>query len=125
MTRITVDVAGVARPIGPFSAVVQGQPQMWLSGQVAQDPHSGKLIGTDAASQAHQVFANIAAILKSIKKSEADVLRVGLYLTDMNDFQAVNAVYAGFFSSPYPVRTAIAVAALPLGALVEIDLILG
>jgi 2-iminobutanoate/2-iminopropanoate deaminase len=65
------------------------------------------------------------AVLTAAGKTEADVLRVGLYLTDMADFSAVNAVYQEFFSAPYPARTAVCVAGLPLGALVEADVIVG
>lgn len=121
MSRQSISVDAIATPVGPFSAAIAGTPTLYLSGQVAQDPQTGSLVGDDAASQARQVLTNIRSVLAAHGKSESDVLRVGLYLTDMNDFAAVNAVYGEFFSAPYPARTAIAVAGLPLGALVEAD----
>ena len=73
--------------------------------------------------QVEQIFRNIQEVLEAAGKTFADVVRVGVYLTDIRDFQAMNAVYARHFAAPYPARTTVAVAALPLGAAVEIDLI--
>jgi 2-iminobutanoate/2-iminopropanoate deaminase len=111
-------------PPGPFSPAVTGSPTLFISGQVGQDPETDKL-ADDAAAQARQALTNLQAVLSAAGKTEADVIRVGVYLSDMADYAAVNAVYAEFFSSPYPARTAIAVAALPLGALVEVDAVVG
>jgi 2-iminobutanoate/2-iminopropanoate deaminase len=97
----------------------------FLSGQTAQDPATGALIDGDAAAQAEQILRNLGAVLEAVGKSLDDVVRVGVYLTDMADFAAVNAVYEAFFSRPYPARTTIAVAALPIGAAVEMDAIAG
>jgi reactive intermediate/imine deaminase len=121
MARTALAVDGLATPAGPFSIAVTGTPALFLSGQVAQDPTTGTLVGADAAAQARQIFDNLQLILAATGRSEADVIRVGLYLADMGDFAAVNAVYSEFFSPPYPARTAIAVRTLPLGALVEVD----
>jgi 2-iminobutanoate/2-iminopropanoate deaminase len=74
-------------------------------------------------AQAEQIFANIGAVLQATGKTFADVLRVGVYLTDMGDFSIMNKVYGRYFDTPFPARTAIAVSALPLGAALEIDLI--
>jgi 2-iminobutanoate/2-iminopropanoate deaminase len=123
MTRQSISTDSIARPVGPFSAAVKGTAALYLSGQVAQDPDTGKLIGDDAATQARQVLTNVMSVLAAAGKSEADVLRVGLYLTDMTDFAAVNEVYGEFFTAPFPARTAIAVGGLPLGALVEADVV--
>jgi 2-iminobutanoate/2-iminopropanoate deaminase len=125
MSRQPISVDGIATPVGPFSPAVAGTATVYLSGQVAQDPHTGALVGDDAASQARQVLTNVKAVLEACGKSESDVLRVALYLTDLNDFAAVNSVYGEFFTAPYPARTAIAVAGLPLGALVEADVVVG
>jgi 2-iminobutanoate/2-iminopropanoate deaminase len=111
-------------PHGPFSPAVTGTPTLFVSGQVGQDPETDELAG-DAAGQARQALTNLQAVLRAADKTEADVIRVGVYLADMADYAAVNAVYADFFSAPYPARTAIAVAALPLGALVEVDAVVG
>jgi 2-iminobutanoate/2-iminopropanoate deaminase len=90
---------------------------------VAQDPVTGKLIGGDAKAQAEQIFANLKVVLAAGGRTLADVVRVGVYLTDIADFATVNEVYARHFAAPFPARTCIGVAALPLGASVEIDLI--
>lgn len=125
MPRTPVTSDRIASPVGPFSAAALGTPTGFLSGQIAQDPATGGLVGDDAATQARQVLTNVLAVLDAAGKTEHDVLRVALYLTDMADFAAVNAVYEDFFSAPYPARTAIAVAGLPRGALVEADVVLG
>jgi 2-iminobutanoate/2-iminopropanoate deaminase len=109
----------------PFSVAVEGTPTFFLSGQVGEDPATGALVDGGAAAQARQLLTNVMAVLAALGKSEADVLRVGVYLVDMADFAAVNAVYEEFFTAPYPARTAIGVAALPLGALVEADVVVG
>lgn len=123
MPRLPITDAAIAAPVGPFSAAVSASPQLFLSGQVGQDPATGKLVEGDVTAQARQVFTNIMAVLHAAERSEADVIRVGVYLTDMADFAAVNSVYSEFFTAPHPARTAIAVSALPLGALIEADVI--
>jgi 2-iminobutanoate/2-iminopropanoate deaminase len=115
----------IAPAVGPFSAATMGTPTGFLSGQLGQDPATGELVGQDAATQVRQVLHNVFAVLEAAGKSERDVLRVALYLTDMADFAAVNEVYTEFFTAPYPARTAIAVAALPRNALVEADVVIG
>ena len=96
---------------------------LFISGQIAGDPATGKLIAADVTAQIEQVFVNIRAVLRAAGKTLADVVRVGVYLRDMNDFARMNAVYARQFDAPYPARTTIAVAALPMGAAVEMDLV--
>jgi 2-iminobutanoate/2-iminopropanoate deaminase len=113
----------IAPAAGPFAAAVRAGEFIFVSGQVAQDPASGRLVGTDVVAQAEQVFVNLRAVLRAAGKTLDDVVRVGVYLTDMNDFAKMNAVYARQFTAPYPARTTIAVAALPLGAAVEMDLV--
>jgi 2-iminobutanoate/2-iminopropanoate deaminase len=125
MPRNPVVSEKTATPIGPFSVAVTGQADMFMSGQVAQDPATGKLTEGDASEQARQVFRNVEAILQAAGKTLDDVLRVGLYLTDMADFADVNTVYGEVFRAPYPARTCIAVSSLPLGALVEADIVAG
>jgi 2-iminobutanoate/2-iminopropanoate deaminase len=102
---------------------VRGGGLLFLSGQVAQDPATGKLIEGDAAAQAEQILRNIAVALEGAGKGLGDVVRVGVYLADMADFAAMNEAYARHFSKPFPARTAIGVAALPLGAAVEMDVV--
>jgi 2-iminobutanoate/2-iminopropanoate deaminase len=123
MTKTAVTTDRIASPAGPFSPAIRVDETLYLSGQVAQDPTTGRLVAGDVTLQTEQIFANVYAVLQAAGKTFADVVRVGVFLTDIRDFQAMNAVYARFFESPYPARTTVAVAALPLGAAVEIDLV--
>jgi 2-iminobutanoate/2-iminopropanoate deaminase len=109
----------------PFSLGVRGGGLLYLSGQVAQDPSTGQLIEGDVARQTEQILRNIATALAAADKDLDDVVRVGVYLSDMADFAAMNEVYARHFTKPYPARTAIGVAALPMGAAVEMDVVVG
>jgi 2-iminobutanoate/2-iminopropanoate deaminase len=108
----------------PFSPAVLGAGDaVYLSGQVGQDPATGRLVDGGAAAQTEQALRNLAAVLEAAGRTLDDVVRVGVYLADMRDFAAMNEVYARWFEPPYPARTTIGVAALPLGAAVEIDLV--
>jgi reactive intermediate/imine deaminase len=109
----------------PFSMAVRGGGLCYFSGQVAEDPATGELIGGDVAQQTDQVLRNLATALAAAGKDLGDVVRVGVYLTDMSQFAAMNEVYRRHFTEPYPARTAIGVAALPLGAAVEMDVVVG
>lgn len=123
MPREAVVCREIAQPVGPFSPAVRSGEFVFLSGQVGQDPSTSKLVAGGVSVQAEQIFKNLDAVLRASGKTLANVVRVGVYLTDMADYAAVNAVYGRHFEAPYPARTAIAVAALPLGASVEIDLV--
>jgi 2-iminobutanoate/2-iminopropanoate deaminase len=109
------------KPIGPFSMGMQVGNLVFISGQVGQDQKTGNLVDGGIEAQTEQVIANLKAVLEAAGKSLADVARVGVYLTTMNDFAAMNAIYAKHFTEPFPARTTIAVAGLPRGALVEMD----
>jgi 2-iminobutanoate/2-iminopropanoate deaminase len=108
-------------PVGPFSHLVKVGAFVLLSGQVAQDPDTDALIAGDARAQAAQIFENIQWALRAVGYDLSHVVNATVYLTDMRDYAALNAVYATCFMAPYPARTTVAVAALPLGARVEID----
>jgi 2-iminobutanoate/2-iminopropanoate deaminase len=123
MTRNPVTSPKLSPPVGPFSMAVRGGDALFVSGQVAQDPATGALIEGGVARQADQVLRNLAAVLEAAGKDLDDVVRVGVYLTNMADFAAMNEVYLRHFQARYPARTAIGVAALPLGAAVEMDAI--
>ena len=88
-----------------------------------QDPATGKVVEGGIVAETERVFQNLSAVLKAAGKSFDDVVRVGVFLTSMSDFVALNGVYAKHFRRPFPARTTIAVAALPLGACVEMDLV--
>lgn len=109
----------------PFSMAVRAGGLCYFSGQVAEDPATGELIGGDVAQQTDQVLRNLATALAAVGKNLGDVVRVGVYLTDMSQFAAMNGVYRSHFTEPYPARTTIGVAALPLGAAVEMDVVVG
>jgi 2-iminobutanoate/2-iminopropanoate deaminase len=123
VTLQTFTTNKIAAPVGPFSPAVRAGGLTCLSGQIALDPLTGKLLAGDIQAQAEQVLKNLDAVLAAADRTFADVIRVGVYLTDIADFAAVNEVYKRYFQAPYPARTAIAVAALPLGARVEMDAI--
>ena len=123
VTPITSD--RLAKPAGPFSPAVRDGDRVYTSGQVAQDPATGKLIAGGVAAQTEQIFHNIAVILSAADKSLGDVVKVNVYLTDMQRFAEMNEVYVRHFAPPYPARTTVAVTALPLGAQVEIETIAG
>lgn len=113
----------LAKPVGPFSPAVRSDApgHIFVSGQIGQSADTGKLV--EGGIETEQVFANLAALLEASDRSFPDVVRATVYLTNMADFAAVNSIYATYFKAPYPARTTIAVAALPLGASVEIDVI--
>src|ERR1051326_1680845 len=113
----------VAKPVGPFSPAVRDGDRVYTSGQVAQDPATGKLIEGGVAAQTEEIFRNLRVILEAADKSLADVVKVNVYLVDIKRFAEMNEVYAKQFVAPYPARTTLGVAALPLGAEVEIEMI--
>lgn len=110
-------------PVGPFSPAVRSGDYVFCSGQVGQDPKTGKLVAGGIEQETRQVFENVKAVLEAAGKTLADVVRVGVFVTDMGSFAAMNAIYAQYFAKPYPARTTIGVASLPLGACVEIEVI--
>jgi len=110
-------------PVGPFSPALRSAGLIFFSGQVGQDPATGKLVEGGIEAEARQIFRNLKALLDAAGKSFGDVVRAGVFLTDIGDFAAVNAIYAEHFALPYPARTTVGVAALPLGARVEIELL--
>ena len=123
MGKTAITSPELAPPIGPFSQALELGGFIYFSGQVGQDPTTGKLVAGGIAAETERVFLNLSAVLKAAGKSFDDVARAGVYLTSMSDFVALNGIYSRHFSQPFPARTTIAVAALPLGACVEIDLI--
>jgi 2-iminobutanoate/2-iminopropanoate deaminase len=123
MSKTAITSPKLAPPAGPFSQAIEVGGFIYVSGQVGQDPATGKVVEGGIAGETERVFRNLAAVLEAAGKSFDHVARAGVYLTNMGDFGAMNGIYAKHFSQPFPARTTIAVAALPLGASVEIDLI--
>ena len=123
MNKIAIASPELTPPVGPFSQAIEVGGFIYFSGQVGQEPATGTLVAGGIAAETERVFRNLSAVLKASGRSFDDVVRAGVYLTNMNDFVAMNGIYARHFSQPFPARTTIAVAALPLGACVEIDLV--
>jgi 2-iminobutanoate/2-iminopropanoate deaminase len=117
-----IQAEGLPKPVGPYSPAIGFERLVFVSGQGAIDPATGGLVGTDVATQTEQVFKNIEAILEAAGTNLSHVLRCGVFLVDMGDFQAMNAVYGRLFGEHRPARTTVAVSALPHpGLRVEID----
>lgn len=116
---IATDEAPAA--IGPYSQAIRAGDHVWLSGQIALDPKSGQIVGKTAAEQTEQVMQNLWAVLTAAGCSMSDVVRCTIYLVDMEDFAAVNAVYGRHMPKPPPARATVAVRGLPRDARVEID----
>jgi 2-iminobutanoate/2-iminopropanoate deaminase len=110
-------------PVGPYSQAVTSDQLVFCSGQLGIDPRTGKIVDGGSAAEARRCLENLKAILEQAGSDLSKVLRCTIYMTDLTDFQAVNSVYAEFFSSSPPARTSVQVAALPRGAMVEIDAI--
>ena len=123
MSKRAVTSPELTPPVGPFSQAIEVGGFIFFSGQVGQDPTTGKLVAGGIAAETDRVFQNLAAVLKAAGKSFDDVVRAGVYLTSISDYATLNGIYARHFSPPFPARTVIGVAALPLGACVEIDLV--
>lgn len=122
MTRHQITTADTA-VVGPYSPAVDADPYVYLSGQTPIDPATGALVTGSVADQTVQCLANLASVLRAAGLGEGDVVKCTVFLVDMADFAEMNSAYAGFFTAPYPARTTIGVAALPLGARVEIEMI--
>jgi len=110
-------------PIGPYSQAVKVGDTMYLSGQVPLDPATGELIDGDIDAMARRIFDNLAAVMAAAGGSLADIVKLTIYLVDLNDFAKVNAVMAEYFQEPYPSRATVAIAGLPKGAPVEVEAI--
>jgi 2-iminobutanoate/2-iminopropanoate deaminase len=121
MVRKAINVEGAAA-VGPYSHAVESGNHLFLSGQTPIDPDTGQLKTGSVQDQTEQCFQNLFAVLKAANLNHDDVVNVQVYLTDMTDFSAMNEVYQAQFEQPYPARTTIGVAALPLNARIEISL---
>jgi len=123
MSKTAITSPELSPPVGPFSQAIKVDGFIYFSGQVGQDPATGKVVEGGIVAETERIFLNLSAVLKAAGKNFDDVVRAGVYLTNLSDYAAMNGIYAKHFSSPFPARTAIGVAALPLGARIEIDLV--
>jgi 2-iminobutanoate/2-iminopropanoate deaminase len=119
--RRPVETDGAPAPIGPYSQAVVADGVLYCSGQVPLDPESGELVEGGVAEQATRCLESLDAVCRAAGTRLSEAARIGIYLTDMELFPELNEVYASFFSEPFPVRTTVGVAALPKGAMVEMD----
>ena len=111
------------KAIGPYSLAIQSGEFLFISGQIPLDAATGKLVEGDVSAQAKQCLENLKSILDAAGLTFADVVKTTIFLTSMGDFAAVNEAYKGYVGEPYPARSTVAVAGLPMGALVEIEMI--
>lgn len=121
--REPVSSAAAPKAIGPYSQAIRAGQLLFLSGQTPIDPATGNLVDGDIATQTTRALQNLGEVLKAAGASFADVVKTSVFLVDMNDFAAMNAVYATFFPAPPPARTTIQAARLPKDCRVEIDAI--
>jgi 2-iminobutanoate/2-iminopropanoate deaminase len=112
-----------AKAIGPYSMAMEAGDLVFLSGQIPLDAATGKLVEGDISAQAKQSLENLKTILQAAGLGFGHVVKTTIFLTSMADFAAVNEVYKAYMSEPYPARSTFAVAALPMGAKVEIEMI--
>jgi 2-iminobutanoate/2-iminopropanoate deaminase len=123
MTREAFASPDAPRAAGPYSQAVVSGDHVFLSGQTPIDPATGALVDADIGGQAQRCFDNLGAVLAAAGLGFGDVVKVNVYLTSMDDFREMNEVYGRQFEEPFPARTTIGVAALPLGARIEIELV--
>ena len=123
MERTKIQTSSAPAAIGPYSQAICCGELVYTSGQIALDPASGELVGDDIEAQTHRVLQNLQAVLSSAGASLSSVIKTTVFLTQMSDFQAMNAIYAGYFEGLAPARSTVAVAELPRKARVEIECI--
>ena len=124
MSRSIIATELAPAAIGPYSQTVRAGNTVYFSGQIPLDPATAALVDGDITAQTRRVFDNLNAVAQAAGGSLAQVVRVGIYVTDLANFAAVNAVMAEYFQPPYPARSTIEVAGLPKGAQVEVDAVM-
>ena len=124
MSRTAIHTDLAPKAIGPYSQAIRAGNSVYLSGQIGLDPKTGELIAGGIEAQARRAFDNLKAVSEAAGKGLEQVVRVTVYLTDLSHFGKVNEVMAGYFHAPYPARATVGVAALPRGALVEVDAVM-
>ncbi len=123
MTKKAVYSADAPAPIGPYSQAVRVGDWLFISGQIPVDPVNNEIAPGGIKAQTKQVLQNLQAILNAEGASLQNVVKTTIYLQDLDDFKAMNEVYATYFTEPYPARATVEVAALPRGVLIEIEAI--
>lgn len=124
MSRKIIHTDKAPAAIGPYSQAVRVGDTVYLSGQIPLDPATGLLVEGDISAQARRAFDNLRAVCEAAGGSLSDIARLGLYLTDLGNFAAVNAVMGEYFQAPFPARSTIEVSGLPRDAGFEVDAIM-
>ncbi len=124
MPRTPIATSDAPAAIGPYSQAVRAGNTVYFSGQIPLDPATGEILAGDITAQARRAFDNLKAVAIAAGGTLDDIVRVGLYVTDLGEFAQVNAVMAEYFDAPYPARSTIEVAALPKGARFEVDAVM-
>jgi reactive intermediate/imine deaminase len=124
VNKISIQTSDAPDAIGTYSQAIKAGNVVYLSGQIPLDAKTGELTEGDIRMQIEQVFRNLKAVAEAAGASLQNAVKITVYLTDLNDFAAVNEIMATYFESPYPARAALGVASLPRGAAVEADAIL-
>ena len=124
MSKIAIQSEAAPAAIGTYSQAVKSGPFVFISGQIPLDPLTMEIVDGDFEARARQVFDNLTAVAKEAGGSLDQIVKLTIYLTNLDDFAAVNAVMADYFQEPYPARAALGVASLPKGADVEAEAIL-
>ncbi|MEW5836278.1 MAG: reactive intermediate/imine deaminase [Lysobacterales bacterium 13-68-4] len=124
MSRSIIATDQAPAAIGPYSQAVRAGNTVYFSGQIPLDPATGALVQGDIRTQTRRVFENLTAVAAAAGGSLAQIVRVGIYVTDLAHFGEVNAVMAEYFEAPYPARSTIEVSALPKEAQVEVDAVM-
>jgi reactive intermediate/imine deaminase len=124
MTKETIYTEKAPQAIGTYSQAVKVDNTVYLSGQIPLDPQSMALVEGDISVQIRQVFDNLAAVVEAAGGNFFDIVKLNVYLTDLEHFPIVNEIMGEYFVPPYPARAAVGVAALPKGAVLEIDAVM-
>jgi 2-iminobutanoate/2-iminopropanoate deaminase len=123
MAKQSISSSKSAKPVGPYSPALRSGSLLFVSGQVPMDPATGTLVEGDISAQSHRALENVGLLLEAAGLSFSHVVRTTVFLADMDDFKAMNDVYATFFNEPYPARSTVQAARLPRDAQIEIDAI--
>lgn len=124
MSKQIIHTEQAPAAIGPYSQAVRAGNTVYFSGQIPLDPATGNLVDGDIEAQARRAFDNLKAVAEAAGGSLGDIVRLGLYLTDLGEFAKVNAVMQDYFQAPFPARSTIEVAGLPKGAAFEVDAVM-
>lgn len=125
MSKQPISTPHAPAAVGPYSQAVRHGNIVFLSGQIPLDPETGRLVEGEFAEQVHRVFQNLRAVCRAAGSDLDGLLKLNVYLTDLGHFATVNEIMATYFTEPYPARAAVEVSALPLGAEVEMEAVLG